>query len=165
LGSFSTELGSSCHVRYAPDSDRAADIHVRQLRARAQSRCAPARCAGGANIEHYRRLIAESALDLSRDEDQNTADTTWRGIGQGQKAAQRCMSLLLAHRFVAAQPFRCTADMVRLAAGTIRSRMSGQGNLVRWVTLRRVHESAVAARDDGRGRTAPGTGLLLTLVA
>jgi hypothetical protein len=41
-----------------------------------------------ANIEHYRRLIAESELEPSRDEDQNAIDAACRGIGQGQEAAQ-----------------------------------------------------------------------------
>jgi hypothetical protein len=40
------------------------------------------------NIEHYRRLIAESELDPSRDEDRNAIDAACRGIGQGQQAAQ-----------------------------------------------------------------------------
>jgi hypothetical protein len=41
-----------------------------------------------ANIEHYRRLIAESELDLSRDEDQNAIDAACLGVGQGQETAQ-----------------------------------------------------------------------------
>jgi hypothetical protein len=45
-----------------------------------------------ANIEHYRRLIAESELDPSRDEVQNAIDAACRGIGQGQEA--RAVSLL-----------------------------------------------------------------------
>jgi hypothetical protein len=32
IGSFSTKLGCPHHVRFTPDSDRGADIQVRQLR-------------------------------------------------------------------------------------------------------------------------------------
>jgi hypothetical protein len=49
------ELGCPRHVRSILDRDRAADILIRQLRANAQSRCAPARCAGA----RAERLVAD----------------------------------------------------------------------------------------------------------
>jgi hypothetical protein len=49
-GSFSTELGRPRDVRFPSDSDRTADIASGPVRANAQSRCAPARCAGSPTV-------------------------------------------------------------------------------------------------------------------
>jgi hypothetical protein len=72
FGSFSTELGCPRHVRFTPDSDQTADIAGGLVRAMAQSRCAPARCAGA----RAERLVADG-----EDSDSGVASINLRIVG------------------------------------------------------------------------------------
>src|SRR5882724_12027474 len=84
FGSFSTELGSSCHVRYTSDSDRAADIHVRQLRAklrRTQYDYMSSALPSNSDIAQ-RSLTVRSGLDFF-DPDQGSAITLGTNRTQG----------------------------------------------------------------------------------
>jgi hypothetical protein len=65
-------MGRSAYVRFSPVSDRTADIAGGPVGANAQSRCAPARCAGA----RAERLVADG-----EDSDSGVASINLRIVG------------------------------------------------------------------------------------